>query len=484
MSLFNLIPNNTNLTTTTAYNEQLIANNYAFIQGCPVYNLIPANFRTFTLGSGTSTVTDKMFTVTTGTSSGGYGAIQSFRALNYKVGVSGNIRFSALFSTGGIANSWQGAGLLNIGDELSFGYSGTSFGIWHRYNGLAEVRTITVSGAASGSETLTLTLNSVAYSIPLTSGTTAHNAYEISNWLNDEGNQTIWKADQVDSTVIISAQSDGAKSGTYSYSSGTSTGSIAQNTAGITKTSDFIQQSDWNQNTFPELDPTKGNMYGITYKYTGFGNINFYIDDIHFGTPILVHVIKYTNSNITPNLGNPSLRTGIYCISLGSTTNITVRSGGLAAFLQSIPQVTRNPRGYVNTQEVTSSYTNILTLRNRRTYNSLVNQVEIEPEFISLSSESSKNVEFELRSTTDTGVEQNFTAVGTNLVTDVDVSAVTITSGRLLFAGTLAPGNDIKFNLAELRIRIPPSLHLVLQAKVTGGASSSVTGSITWLEDL
>lgn len=483
MSLYNLNDLGTS-TTTTAYNEQLIANNYAFIQGSPVYNLVPANFRTYTTGSGTATVSDKMFTVTTGTSSGGYGAIQSFRSLNYKVGVSGNIRFSALFSSGGIANSWQGSGLLNIGDELSFGYSGTSFGIWHRYNGLAEVRTITITGAASGSETLTLTLNSVAYSIPLTSGTTAHNAYEISSWLNNEVNQTIWKADQIGSTVIILAQSDGAKSNTYSYSSGTSTGTIAQNTAGVTKTSNFIAQSDWNQNTFPELDPTKGNMYGITYKYTGFGNINFFIDNIHSGSPVLVHVIKYTNNNIIPSMGNPSLRTGIYCVSLGSTTNITVRSGGVGAFLQSIPNVTRNPRAYVNTQTVTTAFTNILTIRNRRTYNNLINQVEIEPVFLSLSSESSKNVEFELRSAVTPGVEQNFSNIGSNLVSDVDISVVTVTTGRLLLAGTLAPGNDIKFNLSDIRIRIPPSLHLILQARITGGAASNVTGSITWLEDL
>lgn len=470
--------------SSSAYNEQLIAQNYAYIQSAPVYNLIPANFRTYTTGSGTAGVTDKMFSTTTGTSVGGYGAIQSFRALNYKSGLSGTARYSAVFPTGGIAGSWQGVGLINLGDELSFGYSGTSFGIWHRYNGLAEIRTITVSGAAGGSETLTLTLNSVAYSIPLTTGTTVHNAYEIAAWLNNESNQTIWSADQLNSTVIISALSDGAKAGTYTFSSNTATGSIAQTTAGTTKTSDFIAQNSWNQNTFPDLDPTKGNMYSIIYKYAGFGNILFFIENPDTGTPTLVHVIKYTNRNSTPNLGNPSLKTGLYCVSISSTTNITVQCAGISAFMQSIPELTRNPRAYVNSQTVTSSFTNILTIRNRRTYNGLFNQVEIEPKYLTIASESSKNTEFELRSTTNANVEQNFTSVGTNLVSDVDTSSVTITTGRLLLAGSIAPGETLNLNLTELRIRSPPTLQLVIQARITGGASSSVTGSLVWIEDL
>lgn len=474
----------TNTTNTSGYNEQITVQNYAYIQSAPVYNLIPANFRTYTTGTGTAGVTDKMFSTTTGTSVGGYGAIQSFRALNYKTGLSGTARFSAVFPTGGIAGSWQGVGLINLGDELSFGYSGTSFGIWHRYNGLAEIRTVTISGAAGGSETLTLTLNSVAYSIPLTTGTTAHNAYEIATWLNNESNQTIWSADQLDSTVIISALSDGAKAGTYTFSSDTATGSIAQTTAGTTKTSDFIAQTSWNQNTLSDLDPTKGNMYSIVYKYAGFGNIQFFIENQDTGTPILVHIIKYTNRNTTPSLGNPSLKTGIYCVSISSTTDITVQCAGISAFIQSIPETTRNPRAYVNSQTVNTSFTNILTIRNRKTYNGFFNQVEIEPEFLTLASESSKNTEFELRGTTNANVEQNFTSVGTNLVSDVDTSSVTVTTGSLLLAGSLAPGETLKLNLAELRIRAPPTIQLILQARVTGGASAAVTGSLVWIEDL
>lgn len=449
--------------TEDIYREDVQVPNEPFIESAPIYNLLPANFRAFTSGSGSAGVESREFKTTTGTSVGGYGAIQSFRALNYKVGASSVGRFSAVF-TAGVANSWQGVGFLNLGDELSFEYNGTEFGVWNRYGGLAEVRVLTVSAAASGAETVTLTLNSVGYSIAVTSGTTAHNAYEIAAWLNNEANQTVWKADQVDSTVIISAQSDGAKAGTYSISStGTANGSFSQTTAGVTKTSAFVAAADWNTTTLPNLDPTKGNVYQIQYSYTGFGLTKYYVMNESSGGFDLVHVLRNLNNTVLPNIVNPSLRTGLYCVSLGSTTNLTVLSGGMSAYLQSVRGRTRNPRAFSNSQTLnTSTFTNIFTIRNRRVYNDLYNQVEIEPLLLTIGNEGTKNAIIELRATTNTGVEQNFTPIGTNLVSDSDVSSVTVTGGRLLAVVTVAGGTSNQINLSNLRIRAPPTLHLVV----------------------
>lgn len=468
--------------TKSGFGELSTAENTAFIQGTAVYDLIPTNFREFTNASGTTGAEDGLFKVTTGTSVGGYGAIQSFRALNYKAGDGALARFTAIFETN-VANSWQGVGLINLGDELSFGYNGTSFGIWHRYRGIAEVRTITVSGAAGGSETLILTLNDVGYSIPLTTGTTAHNAYEIASWLN--ANQSIWAADSVSDTVIVSALSDGAKSGTYSYSSSTSTGSIASTTVGVTKTSDFIAQENWNGvDVSAWLDPSKGNVYQIQYQYLGFGNFKFFIEDPTSGEFVLVHTLQYTNKNVLPSVGNPSLRVGLYCVSLGSTTDLTVKSGSLAAFTQGKNLETRNPRAFQNTQTVTTAFTNILTIRNRRTYNGKINQVEIAPRFLSVASESGKNVEIEIRSTSNPGVEQTFNTIGTDLITDASTTATTVTGGRLLTAITVAGNTSQIIDLDKLRIRLPPSLYLIIQGRVTSGANASVTAALTWYEDL
>lgn len=465
----------------TAFGEVSIAGLTAYIQASGVYGFIPANFREYTDGSaggGTTGVTNRMFTVTNGTNVGSYGTIQSFRSLNYKPGQGALARFTAVFPSN-TANHWSGVGLVNLTDELSFGYDGTTFGIWYRKDGVAEVRTITVTGTGLGN--LTLTLNSVAYTIALSNSTTATNAFEIATWLN--ANQSVWYADQIGSTVIISAQSDGAKSGTYTFSHASATGSIAQNTAGVTKTSTHIPQADWNKNTFPTLDPTKGNVYQIRYQYLGFGDMFFYIENKETGQFELVHIIKNPNTYTTPTLRQPALRFGIYSASVGTTTDVTVQCASVACFVEGDYFRTRNPRSLKHTQSVSTTLTNVLTIRNRRTYNYLYNQVEVSPVHLNIASESSKIVEIELRAN-PTVSAYNFASAGTNLVTDYDTTSTTVSGGTLLAAFTLGAGGTLSVNLNEYEISLPPSLSLSIAAKVNSGASSNVTATLTYYEDL
>jgi len=468
----------------TSFGETVTAQNTPIIEGNAVYGLVPANFREFTNASGTTGVEGRLFKTTTGATVGGFGAIQSFRFVKAKAGQSAMARYSGYFENGGVADSQQGIGLISIGDEFSFGYNGETFGIWHRYNGLAEVRTIEVTGASGGSTNLTLTLNGVTYTIPLTAGTVQHNAYEIADWLNT--NQTVWAADQLDDIVIINALSDGAKSGSYSFSHATATGTITLNTAGVTKTSDFIAQTSWNANKLTALDPTKGNVYQITYQNMGFGETLFYIEDPVTADFINVHTIRSVNTTTTRSLGNPALRCGMYCASFGSTTDIAVYADAFSAFVQGTVQKTSNPRSFSNTQTLsTTNFTNVLTLRNRRTYNSYANQVEIEPLRLTVASEINKNVIVRIISLSDTGTEQNFQSTGANLVSDVDITATTgITGGTLLDSFTIEPTGSGQSNLKELGIRVPPDLNLCILAQRTGGASGEVSATLTWYEDI
>lgn len=470
----------------TAFGEQAIAQNTAFIQNTAAYNLIPANFREYTATGGSTGVANNKWFCTTGTSVGGYGAIQSFRSLNYNAGQGGLARFTGIFTTG-VTLNWQGVGLVSVTDELSFGMNGTDFGIWHRYGGAVEVRTIQVTTPASGSENLTLTLNGVGYTIPLTSGTVEQNAAEISAWLSD--NQSVWGADQIDDTVIISALSDGAKSGSYSFSSSTAAGTITQNAAGVTKTSDFIAQADWNVNNLSSwdtaLDPTKGNVFQIKYQYLGFGDIKFYVEDPETGSFVEVHRIKYANTSITTSVTNPSLRFSLYAASVGTTTSVTTESASCALFVEGVPVKTRNPRAVKNTQTITTSgYTNILSLRNRRTYNNKNNQVEIEPLNLNVANESTKNCVIEFRGNPAFSGETNFTNVGNNLVSDIDITANTISGGRLLASFAVGGGESVDIDLEKLKIRIPPTLIISIGGELTSGSASPVTATLTYYEDL
>ena len=81
-------------TSLTTFGETVVAQNEPFVQGSAIYGFIPSNFREFTATGGSTGAENRLFKVSTGTSIGGYGAIQSFRAVNAKNGQSTLARFT------------------------------------------------------------------------------------------------------------------------------------------------------------------------------------------------------------------------------------------------------------------------------------------------------------------------------------------------------------------------------------------------------
>lgn len=467
--------------TNTAYGEVETSKNSPFVSGNAVYGFIPSNFRTFVTGAGTATVSGNVFQTTSGTTLGDYGVIRSFRSINYKTGQSAVVRFGARFPDN-LALTWSGVGAFNIGDEFSFGYSGTTFGIWHRYNGLAEVRKLTLTVGAGGAETATVTINSVVFNIPLTAGTVQHNAYEISAYLN--ANQSLFECEQLNDAVIIDFLSDGAKAGTYSISStGTATGTYSTLTTGVTKTSNHIAQADWNGAIPSGFDPSKGNNYKIKYQ-NGYGNADFFIENSE-GEYLKVHTIKWANSSTFTNLLNPSLRIGLYCYSIGATSAVTVQCAYITGLISGQIARIRNPRGLSNTKTISTTNTNIITFRSSRTFNGFSNQVEIDPISVSLVNDGTKNAIFELVTNATLSGDTNFQSVGNNLITHYDVTGGTVSGGTVIATFPVAKASDKIISLSDYDIRIPPDLTITIAGKqVTGGAAADLTAGLTWYEDI
>lgn len=466
----------------TSYGVQESVTNAAYIRSAPVYNLVPANFRTFTSSGGSATVESREYKVSTGTTIYGYAAVQSFRSLNLEYGQTGLCRLSARFPSP-TADSWQGCGLISITDEMSFGYQGTTFGVWHRYGGEAEVRSLQVTTQAGGSENATITVNGTGYTVPLTAGTVQKNAKEIADYLNT--NATGFYAEQLNDKVIVSASSDGAKSSTWSFSSSTAVATFTQLTAGVTKTSDFVAQADFDGEVPAVFDPTKGNLYSISYG-AGYSNIDFRIYDKARDRFLLSHSIDVVSEIERPSINNPSMKCGVYVASVGSTTDISAYCSFIAGFGQGKRVAVRNPRSYRNTKSITSTLTNMFTIRNKRIYNGLINQAEIEPLILTIANEGNKNLLVDIRSNATVAGDTNFQDIGTNLISEIDVAGTTVTEdGVFITSITVAPGDSKLLDLSKLQIRIPPTLKMVISAKQLAGASAaSVTATLTWREDV
>jgi hypothetical protein len=445
-------------TPRTAFGAQLIAQTSPYINLSAHRGLPERFFETYTSGAGSSSgLLDNApgldFSVQTGTNVGGYGVLRSKKVLAYHPGIGTLARFTARFTTP-VANSIQRAGLFNIGNELTFGYDGTQFGILRRSGGRPEIRKLTITVATGTSVNCTVTLNGSATVVPITSGTTAHNAAEIA-----AATYSGWTAYNVDNTVYFQASTVDAKSGAYTATpaSGTFVGAFSQTRAGASVTDTWTYQSDWNQSTLSNqhdefiLDPTKGSVYQIQFQYLGYGAINFYIENPNTGKFTWVHTVRYANSATRPSMDLPDFKLGIIAASAGSTTNLRVSSGSLSGFhecgLMFPPKVHSTIRSVTG---IGTTLTNVLAIK--KTSISL-NQLDISDILIdnlAVSVDGTKNAIVEVRLNPTFSAERTWEALDEDTSLVATSSGGTVTGGEVLYTAALPKVGNITVDTDKL----------------------------------
>jgi len=124
----------------TSYEELVIANLTPLAQVTFPYNINSDIIETTLLGSGTATQDDNMAAISTSsaTTATEGAAIESIKTLTFRAGQGTLVRFSCLFtdlSPNG-ATSVQGVGVGDSSDGYGFAFTGDSFGIDYRTNGV------------------------------------------------------------------------------------------------------------------------------------------------------------------------------------------------------------------------------------------------------------------------------------------------------------------------------------------------------------
>ncbi len=445
------------------------------------------NVETFTATGGSVGTEDNMFKCTTGTNVGGYGVIRTAKPTIYREGQGLMARFTARFDSNAVASSLQFAGLFNVQDTIAFGYRGTTFGILFDNYGAQEQRKLTITGAGNG--TLTLTLNSVEYSIPVTTGTVQHNAYEIEAWM--AANQSVWNVEQVDDEVLFQSKNVGAKSGTYSISGSGMTGSFTAITTGAAQTNSTIAQADWNGESLPsDFDSTKGNVYMIKVSYLGFGPISFYVLHPDKRIFVLVHTIDYQNANTKPSISNVALKIGWTAASLGSTTDLSVYGASGATFIEGESKLLTESHAQSNENtSVSTAFEAILTIKGLETFGSKAMLGRIVLERVEVSTDSSKEVVFKLVKDATLGeTNYQYHEEGESVVIyDTGDHADSLNpggAGHAIFESQIGATGVTSSNMQGLNIELHANETLTVYAKVVSGAASNVTASLVWKEDI
>jgi hypothetical protein len=481
----------------TAFGEVRTSQPTPIVQMDGVYGVMD-NTETFTASGGTVTAVNGNIDCAITTTVGSYAVFRSKRALRYRPGQGALFRWTSIFDTNAVANSLQIAGPFNSSSGFLVGYDGAAFGVMHRTGGYHEARTITVSAGASGAETVTLTLNTVAYSIPVTSGTAAFGAYQIAAWL--EANQSVWDAWQDGSTVVILGLELGSKAGTYTISStGTLAGSIAQQTAGVAATETWVDQADFNIDPLDgsgpsgmTIDPAMGNVYAVDMQYLGYGDVDMLIENDDTGRLFAFHRWHFNNLRTVPTLTNPTLKIGQAVASLGSTTALTLKGASWMGAVDGEVNAFRTPRAYsYQRASVGATLTSVLAIRVRGVFRGLAQLAEVFPKIAYVSPEGTRACEIKFLLNPTFAGTTNWTYIDeTNSLVEYDITGTTFSSnGTELASFVVAGSSQGNLNFSQLEsgglhpVHLQRSDVLVIAARIVGGAGNNVTASLTWLED-
>lgn len=235
------------------------------------------------------------------------------------------------------------------------------------------------------------------------------------------------------------------------------------------------------------FDPTKGNIYKISFGYLGFATINFEVlcPD---GCYRLIHKIKYPNTSTVTHILNTNLQPRAEVSNTGNTTDLVFKSGSFTAGIVNGGGADPSSRRFTfdsTAQTITAGTLTVITFRSKSTFNSLTNYIESMLTLLSFNTDLSKSSLWEL--------EKNCTITNTPTWTDVDTANSTIEystdavvtqgSGSLEFSIPLGKiDRELISNLEEQNISLLPGDTITLFIVTPGGTNGTYDLSFRWKE--
>lgn len=264
---------------------------------------------------------------------------------------------------------------------------------------------------------------------------------------------------------------------------------ILRRTRGV---DNFISQSNWNvhkcdgtENDSFLLNPQYGNVYMIQMQWLGFGQITFSIENPNTGKFIVVHTIQYSNSSLSTHIGIPALYTRGEIDNKTTSTDISL---GICCMTIYIEGYKGFNFGELNSMYNQSSidrneYINLLTIKNKTTFNSVSNFVPVILEFLSFSAEGSRSVIFKLLKNADVSSLTGWTDFDLNksVIEYTKSTKEIIDFGNILFTYFVPTESSQNIELSQYEIFLNPGDTITIVAKSTSNNNDQGV-SLTWRE--
>ena len=413
----------------------------------------------------------------------------------YRPGQGIDSRFTSIFATG-TSDCTQLVGIGSEDNGFFFGYNGTSFGVLRRSGGKREIRQLTLTAAASNSGNVTITLNGSATACAVTNvGTISENAKEIAAVdFSVSGNG--WEVYSHGNIVTFVAYTAETRSGSYSFvdtdtTNITATGPTAILT-GTAPTDDWIASTAWNidqadgSGHLPTLTYTNGNVYQIKYQWLGFGMITYSVENPVSGEFQPVHKIRYANTATDTSVINPKQPMMAQIKKSSGASSLTLQVPSMATFLSGINDNKYNPHHSLTQSSNFSSINqlNMLSLNNKRVFNSVYSTVTLGIEYINIYNGHSKGAEFQVTINTVLKGDITWTDIESDhSLAEYNASNVELTSdGNLEYTTVVEPGGSRLINSLDITL-IPGDTITISAAHLGGGSAGDMSASIGFTEN-
>lgn len=425
---------------------------------------------------GSTSVESNMFICSTGTGANNVAAIISAREAAQKAGQGLACDVSAVF-TEGQPNSLQQAGFVTSESSIGFGYDGERFGVIVAGGGALENQELTITVPPSGTETAVIEVDGVAHNIEITGPSINETAYQIATALNAVEPRYRFASSQGVVSALARLPDFGV--GAWSFTSPSAAGTWVEIKAGVIPTENWVYKEDWNGRKDFNINPTLYNEYRVQVD----ANIKFYVKDPVTGDYELAHIYQHLNNSSESLVGNPTFRVGWACRNTGNTTDLKVRGFFAASFVEGDIVYNQLPFSKSNTQlNVGGTRTNVIAFRNRSTYQATANRSEIIPKLVSVGTDSTKPVIFEVVANPITDDYFNWEYLDeTESLMEFASNPARVVSGVVV--GTFVVNGSDDIDIQKIVNYHIPTVEYSITATTTGGNPSAMIASGTWQED-
>jgi len=233
------------------------------------------------------------------------------------------------------------------------------------------------------------------------------------------------------------------------------------------------------------FDPTKGNVYAITFGYLGFATINFSVLDSS-GVWRNIGRIEYPNTQTITHITQTNLPVRAEAVNAGNTTDLVFSTGSLTAGIVDGAETDPGSRKFnysLGLQAITSGIDTLVGFRNKSTYSGIENRIPAVLDLISAATDLNKIVGWKILKNAPLVGGETWNDVSADSVLEVSTDLVVSDATGETFLDWTMGRLDTFFEIVkELALTLQPNDTATFIISTPGGTSGDVDLAIRWEE--